>query len=187
VVIGMAGNPNSQNQKRHKPPRHQWRAGKSFFDLRFSHWIQGLLALALLVVAGVQASIYFTQAGIMHGQLNAMHDQLDQMALAERPWVMLTDIKPESFSSDDEAGVSFWVKLSVKNVGHSPAQNVSVTGQLLIHDSSQLPEQAMRTVCQEARSSFIIPGRVVFPDQTQTVTGDTARSFAILAEKDLGG
>src|SRR5207248_3202109 len=113
----------------------------------------------------------------------AMQGQLDQTILAERPWVMLTDIKPHSLSSDDKAGVFFWVKLAAKNVGHLPAQNVSVIGDLLIHEPLQLPEQAMRAVCHEAGASFVIPGQVLFPDQTQNVDGDNPRSFGILAEK----
>jgi hypothetical protein len=135
------------------------------------------------VVAYHQWEAMREQLGVMRDQANAMQGQIDQMVMAERPWVMLTDVKPESLSSDDKAGVLFWGRLSVKNVGHLPAQNVSVTGQLLIHDSLQLPEEAMRTVCHEAQGSFVIPGKVLFPDQTQNVDGDNPRGFGILAEK----
>jgi hypothetical protein len=160
-----------------------------------------IFALLAAVAAGTSAWIFYGQLDEMRAareasdrsaadqlkllgdQTKAIQGQLSQMALAERPWVMLTDIKPQSLSSDDEAGVSFWVKLSVKNVGHSPAQNVSVTGQLLIHDSSQFPEPTMRAVCHETQGSFVIPGQVLFPDQTQNVDGDNPRGFDILAER----
>jgi hypothetical protein len=126
---------------------------------------------------------FAAQLAVMRDQAKAMQGQLDQTVLAERPWVMLTDIKPQSLSSDDRAGVFFLVNLAVKNVGHLPAQNVSVIGEVLIHEPLQLPEQAMRSVCHEAHGSFVIPGQVIFPDQTQNVDGDNPGSFGIVAEK----
>ncbi len=108
----------------------------------------------------------------------------DTLTASSRPWVMLTDIKPASPSSDDEAGVDLWVNISAKNVGHSPAQNVSVSAKLLIDDFDPPPDQAMASVCREAQSgSFIIPGQVLFPDQDQDVDAGIARGFGIEAER----
>ena len=97
---------------------------------------------------------------------------------------MLIDISPVSLASDDEAGVDFSVNLSVKNIGHSPAQNVSVSGRLLIYDFDPRPDEAMASVCQEPRNgSFIIPGSLLFPDQTQKAQGDIPNSFLIPADR----
>jgi hypothetical protein len=103
-----------------------------------------------------------------------------------RPWVMLDDIKPYHLDLDDGAGVAFWVYLPVKNVGHSPAQNVSVSGRLLINNNDDLrPDQAMEKVCREPRSgSFTIPGRVLFPGQPpQNVEGEVPSGFFVPAEQ----
>src|SRR3954454_5494867 len=76
--MGMPSDPDTQGHKQQKPPRRQWRASEPFFDMRLSHWTQALLAFALLVVAGVQASIYFSQAGIMNDQLAEMRSSSAQ-------------------------------------------------------------------------------------------------------------
>lgn len=148
---------------------HKSAAERAARSTAWATWAIAALTIATIVVG-------WSQYRILSGQL-------DQMAATERPWVMLNDIQPESLSSDDEAGVSFWVKLSVRNVGHSPAQNVSVTGELLMSDPTRRPDQAMATVCQKAKGSFVTPGLVLFPDQTQNVDGDTPKSFEILAQK----
>ncbi len=108
----------------------------------------------------------------------------DALIAGNRPWVMLTDVKPVNLVSDNEFGVDFRVSISVKNVGHSPAQNVSVSGRLLIGEFDLPPDQVMASECQKPRDgSFVIPGEAVFPDQTQDLNGGVAEAFGIGAEK----
>lgn len=108
----------------------------------------------------------------------------EALIASSRPWIMLTDVKPSSLASDDEAGISFQINLSVKNVGHSPAQNVSVSSRLLIIDFDPPADQAMVSVCQDAREGpFVIPGQVLFPDQSQSVQGDIPINASIEAER----
>ncbi len=122
-----------------------------------------------------------SQYVIFNGQLDEMRRTREA---GDRPWVMLTEFKPASLSSDDEAGIMLWVNISAKNIGHSPAQNVSVSGKLLIHDLDPPSNEAVVSVCHGPRSgSFIIPGQVLFPDQTQDINGGIAHAFWIEAER----
>jgi len=97
-----------------------WKAAPRFFDMRFSHWIQALLAAALLVVAGTQAWIYFNQANIMRGQLN-------EMELARRPWVT-TDISipPTMSITFENTDLHITTQLILRNTGQSPAVQTSI-------------------------------------------------------------
>ena len=113
-------------------------------------------------------------------QLNVMLGQLNQMNLAQRPWIKLEKIEPTSLSSDDAYGISFWAKVIVSNVGHSPAQNVSVTADLLIRDFDLSSDEGMKAACRKGDTgSWIIPGRPIFPGQTQAVDGDVSTSWDI--------
>lgn len=153
------------------------------------YWLASIfLSLAIAIGAGLSARYAYRAASEAHEQAMQARRQADiardTLVASNRPWVMLTDINPVSLSSDDGAGVHFWVKVSVKNVGHSPAQNVSISGRLLIGDFDPPPNEAMVTVCREPQSSsFIIPGRVLFPDQAQNIYGDTPSSFGIEADR----
>ena len=129
-----------------------------------------------------------TAAWYAYGAFTQAQRQADtaQQALiaSDRPWLMLTDVKPVSLSSDDKFGVSFWVNMVAKNVGHSPAQNVSVSARLLIvENSGPRLDVAMHAICREARESrVVIPGQVVFPDQTEDINQGTPNGFIIPAE-----
>jgi hypothetical protein len=98
---------------------------------------------------------------------------------------MLTDFKPVSLGSDDEAGVTFAVNISAKNVGPSPAQNVSVNAELfIVENAGPNPEAVMHEVCQRARNGgFTLGGPAIFPGQDENVNYGMASSFDILAEK----
>ncbi len=139
-------------------------------------------AIAFLTIATI--GVGFFQYQIFSHQLDAMQGQLDQMAAAERPWIMVTGIEPQGLWSDDKEGVSFSVKFLVKNVGHSPAQNVSVSGKLLINDLTQPPRrgQVMVEACEEAKRRFIY-GRLIFPDQPQYIGGELPERFNIPAKE----
>ena len=80
--------------------------------------------------------------------------------------------------------MTLWVNIVAKNVGHWPAQNVSVSARLLIvENSGPRVDVAMHAICQEAwESPVVIPGQVVFPDQTEDINKGSPRGFDIPAE-----
>jgi hypothetical protein len=111
VRRGMTGDPDPQSKKSGKPPRRRWQATEPFFDLGLSHWIQSFLAFALLTVAGLQAFIYFNQAGIMKGQL-------DEMRIARRPTVYFQS--PQFLTLKDNFGNRRWAaQMGLGNSGEN--------------------------------------------------------------------
>ena len=158
--------------------KHRWRKTKHYW----SKWESWMGLVMLVVVIFYTCTTYrLWQAQIIANSINN-----EMYVTQSRPWVMLDDIKPYHLGLDDEAGVAFWVYLPVKNVGHSPAQNVSVSGRLLINNNNDLrPDQAMAEVCREPRSgSFIIPGQVLFPGQPpQNAEREVPSGFVIPAEQ----
>jgi len=103
---------------------------------------------------------------------------------SSRPWIMLVSLQPVSLASDNEDGVILWAKVAVKNVGHSPAENVSISADLIMDRFDPPPDQAMLLACKKGQTgSWVIPGRPIFPDQTDNIDGDTSSSFSIFASK----
>ena len=139
-------------------------------------------ATVVAAVATITAAVYAGRAYL------TTRDQAriaqDALVAGERPWLMLTDVKPATLSSDDEAGVTLWVNVLAKNVGHSPAQNVSVSARLLIVENSDPgPDIVMHAICREARENPVMfPGPVIFPDQTEHTNRGVPDSFHIQAK-----
>jgi hypothetical protein len=157
--------------------KNGWRKTKHYWS-KWESW----MGLAMLV-----AVIFYTCTtySLWRAQLTANSINTEMYVAQSRPWVMLDDIKPYHLDLDDTAGVAFWVYLPVKNVGHSPAQNVSVSGRLLVNnDNDLMPDQATAEVCRGPRSgSFTIPGQVLFPGQPpQNVDREVPTGFVIPAE-----
>ncbi|MDX6532008.1 MAG: hypothetical protein QOH41_4298 [Blastocatellia bacterium] len=114
-------------------------------SLAFSDVIDGLkfltegsIALALLIVAAVQASVYWSQRGIMRGQWEAMIDALKQ---ATRQ----ADIAGDALLINNRASVgvhsiefnrnSKIVFVRIENIGHVPAKEI----ELFIHIIASMP------------------------------------------------
>ncbi len=166
---------------------------KDELDRSMVNWTRAVAVFTafLALLAGLQAWIIWGQWGEMKAareggdksfadQIAVMQGQLNQMNLAQRPWVKLESSQPDSLTSDDAYGVSFWAKVVVSNVGHSPAQNVSVTADLLIRDFDPSINEGMKAACQKGDTdSWIIPGQPIFPGQTQTINGDGLTSWII--------
>ena len=162
-------------QAEEKKPNRRQRTYK-----HFSEWKNVVDALTLVLVSVTTA---FSLA-LWRAQINANKINGAIYVSSSRPWVMLTEVKPTGLSSDDEAGVSLWAKVGVKNIGHSPAQNVSVSGKLLMDRFDPDPYRAMVSVCRKARNGYWgIPGSVLFPDQTKNVYGENPTSFSIVASR----
>jgi hypothetical protein len=205
-----AANPNNAGKPRKTPPMPEDKgpngneAAQQKLDRDMVRWTRALASFtgALAIIAILQFwamrgqldertatressdRSFADQVSLMQAQTKAMQGQLDQISLAQRPWVKLVNIEPTSLSSDNEVGVQLWTKIAVENVGHSPAQNVSVTADLLIDGFDPPPDQGMVDACRKGRTgSWVIPGRPVFPGQTQNIDGDTPSSFMIDGSK----
>lgn len=90
------------------------------------HWIEIVLAAALVVVGVGQVYLYIRQAGIMNTQAQIAEGQLAVMKLEGRAWVSID--APPSFGAPlayDVNGALITLLLTFNNYGHSPAQNVS--------------------------------------------------------------
>ncbi|MBN9561760.1 MAG: hypothetical protein J0H14_13675 [Alphaproteobacteria bacterium] len=166
--------------------------GREYRLTQQDHWLKeernwsrqtGLgVATAIAAIVASGAAIFALQASRQAVKEAHVQAETAQAAFVaqERPWIMLADVKPASLDSDDKGGVMFWVNISVKNIGHSPAQDVWVSGKLVIDQFDPLPEQAMKSVCQESKT-YGFPGNPVFPDQTQPVQ-EPPNSFYIPAQ-----
>jgi hypothetical protein len=129
--------------------------------MRLSHWIQCLLAVALLVVAATQAKIYFRQADIMRDQANIMRNQLDEMQAEQRPWVYAKGGPiPGGVTFGQDGSVQILINFNLINVGRTPAQYVSVSFTPYIGDVNR--PNAREAVCHEAER-FSIHGLTLFP------------------------
>lgn len=173
--------PTYENGWHSQEQKHRRREGR--------YWLASILLSAVVAIgAGVSAIYAYRAVKAGQAQVKAAQDQADiarsALIASDRPWVMLTEIKPASLSLDDEFGTELWVNISAKNIGHSPAQNVSVSAELLIDNFDPSPDQAMVSVCREAQSgSSIMPGQVLFPGQDHDIDGGIARGFGIEAKR----
>jgi hypothetical protein len=85
--------------------------------LKASHWVEILLTVALLIVGGTQAFIYWRQAGIMQTQADIAAKQVSISAATERANVIFEDVKVLSVdtspaTSGKVVGVFFYVSNS---------------------------------------------------------------------------
>lgn len=96
--------------------------------------ISGTLTLALLIVALVQACVYWSQRGIMRGQWEAMLQALgeakeqtriagDSLVISTRSYVGL-----HSITLDPETKT---VSIKIENIGHAPADHIEVFIEML--------------------------------------------------------
>lgn len=118
------------------------------------YWIVTGAASVAATIATIVAAIYAIGAYNASWQaVGAAQDQAEiarkSLVAGERPWVMLTNFKPIGLFSDDSEGVTFSVNISAKNVGHSPAQNVFVSGKLLIEGFDPPAGEVMESVCRD--------------------------------------
>lgn len=159
---------NSDDEKHKRAERTHWQVTST----------TGVIATGAAIVAAVFAA----------GAYQAANEQAkiaqNTLIASSRPWVMLANVRPLNLSSDDADGVTLWAKISVKNIGHSPAENLFITGKLLIDQFDPSPQQGMEEACQEARlNSSTIRGQVLFPDQSEDLDGGIPQSFLIDVDK----
>jgi len=76
-----ASGPNANNEHQGRPPRRHRQAAVR------PHWVEIVLAIALIMVGAAQVCIYLRQAGIMQTQANIAADSIKQNAVVNRAFV----------------------------------------------------------------------------------------------------
>jgi hypothetical protein len=128
--------------------------------------------LAALATA-IYAVFAYNQWHVMHDQLRIMSDQLDQMDIAQRPWIRLSKVIPVGLSVT-EAGVIIDVDLHAKNIGHSPAETVYATGRTFSDMSLTQALPAARAICNEDPGKHLeFDQSMIFPDEDRDIQDNT--------------
>jgi hypothetical protein len=121
-------------------------------NLRLRARQEPFIALAALATI-IYAVFAYNQWQVMHGQLRIMADQLNQMDISQRPWVRLTVANPR-YLLVQETGVDIDLEFRAKNIGHSPAEGVYISGKVFPELSLTEQNTAARAVCDSAREIF---------------------------------
>jgi hypothetical protein len=90
------GGPNPSNEHQERPPRRHWQAAVR------PHWVEIVLAVALIVVGGAQVCIYLRQASIMDKQATIAEEQTRLAKINERAFIFKNEI--DLISTLDEKG-----------------------------------------------------------------------------------
>lgn len=187
--MGDEGRQQPQEDKATKPPRSKWRASKSFFDLKLSHWIEILLTAALVYVGTSQLLVYRRQAKIMGVQAHIAKDQLDEMHTQRRPWIF-ADISLVGDVESDQSGLRATLQFTLHNAGNLPAMYVWPEWRIYTesgrHPSVILSKQ--KEICAERvkrSNGSTTPGVAVFPNQAPVTISITTTMSQDEVNSDL--
>jgi len=117
------GNIQPPQKKNDKPPSRYWYPTKPFYDLRFSHWVEILFSISLLVVAVSQLSIYSRQAGIMSTQANIADQQTKIMQQTGRAFITVSQLEIIPRISNNEV-FAWTINPIVENSGTTAPRNL---------------------------------------------------------------
>jgi len=122
--------------------------------------VVGLFTAALFVAAILQFAVMeiaressddstAAQLAVMRAQTRTMQSQLDQMDIAQRPWIRLSQAAPVDISVMD-AGAIIILDLHAKNVGHSPAERAYASGRAFSSLATTNEHVVAEAACKEA-------------------------------------
>jgi hypothetical protein len=171
--------------KRYEYSRHRrkrYSAEHHVNERMMARWtrIVGLFTAFLFAVNVGTSVIFWRQLGEMQAtressdrstsnQLKIMGDQLDQMDIAQRPWVRLSRAAPVGLIVMD-VGVVIDLQLRAKNIGHSPAEGVYATGRAFSNFSFTEAAPAARAVCKGAFAKNLEwLQSMIFPDEEREI------------------
>jgi hypothetical protein len=168
-----------RTQKANKPPKRYWEATHrySFFDLKFSHWIEILLTIVLGCIAYAQYTVYTRQAGIMDEQARISGRQLDAMETDKRPWIKVSvSISKLEFTEwAGGRGIFAHLMFDLKNYGESPAINIRNTTWIMPHpgngNRTEL-DRMQKNICDNLRAEAAknpIGGVAMFPNESAQI------------------
>jgi hypothetical protein len=118
----------------------------------------------LLEVAGVSAAtiaaiLAFWSAWIFQGQLI-------EMRAGNRPWIKDTAIVIDKLEVQKNQ-VSIWLKVTYKNIGHSPAEQVTIIPEMLIPGLQPWDFLEVKALCADLKTHpKLLMGNILFPDDS---------------------
>jgi hypothetical protein len=164
-----------------KPPDRHWEAvpKERFIDLKFSHYVEIILTLALVGIAYLQYTVYQRQTVIMDEQARISTRQLNAMEIDKRPWIKATvSMRELSFSEwSGKRSIFTGLTFDLKNYGESPAVNALVFTYVAPHPGNSEPAKLklnvdQKLMCEQARSQAAanpIGGISIFPTESSTL------------------
>jgi hypothetical protein len=135
------------------------------------HWIDIVLAAALVVVGVGQVCLYVRQAGIMNTQAQISERQLAEMQLEGRAWV---SVEPAIGNVVwDKDGVTINLKFTIKNTGNVPAMHVEMRDNVVPSIAPESPFSVLKRMTNAERQ---VPkgnsaGVPLFPKDTLQLVG----------------
>jgi hypothetical protein len=126
--------------------------------------MEPFIALAALATI-IYAVFAYNQWQVMHGQLRIMSDQLDQMDIAQRPWLTLSRARPINVSVMDSF-VIIGLDLQARNIGHSPAEKTFAWGKAYSSLFTTEESDAVKKICKDALGQHLDDLKVmILPDE----------------------
>jgi hypothetical protein len=133
-------------------------------NLRIRARMEPFIALAAVATI-IYAVFAYNQWQVMHGQLSIMSDQLDQMDIAQRPWLTLSRATPINVSVMDFA-VFITLDLRARNIGHSPAEKTFAWGKAYSSLLTTEESDAVIKICKDALGQNLEDLKVmILPDE----------------------
>jgi hypothetical protein len=176
--------PQQREEECGTPPKRYWEATESRFDLKFSHWVEILLTLALVFVGIAQLVVYKRQASIMDEQTNISARQLDAMEIDKRPWIRASvNIEELRFTEwAGDKGINTRLIFDLKNYGESPAVNIRAWTEISPHPGNNKraeldvrQENACNKVRVQAEDNSI-GGVAIFPTESNPIKSGSGAS-----------
>ena len=136
-------------------------------NLRIRARLEPFIALAALATI-IYAVFAYNQWQVMHEQLRIMSDQLDQMDIAQRPWLTLSRATPIDVSVMDSF-VIIGLDLRARNIGHSPAENAFAWGKAYPSLSTTEESDTAKKVCGDALGQHSDLNVMILPDEDRPI------------------
>lgn len=119
------GGPNPSNEHHGRPPRRYWEAAVS------PHWVEILLAVALIFVGAAQVGIYLRQAGIMDKQARIAGQQNEITAQSSPAIVFARDVRVEKKDgaipgNPGKFETYWWFSPVIENGGSTSTKNMRI-------------------------------------------------------------
>jgi hypothetical protein len=156
------------------PPKRNREATRkeSWFDLKFSHFVEIILTVALVGIACLQYTVYVRQAEIMQTQssISSKQNEISERTLiaGQRAWIQIDEIGLGGGAlAFDKNGASVSVSFKITDVGNSPAISITPHAWLVVlKNGGPFALQEQQRMCSEIRKGPFGLGFTLFPDQT---------------------
>jgi len=146
-----------------KPPKRYWEATRKerFVDLKFSHYVEIVLTIALVAIGYFQYRIYKRQTGIMQTQIDIAAAQNKISIADERPWIRWKITSFDDFVETDKT-ISFGLSFRLPNSGKSPASHVGHFEHLVLAGPQ---DYELKSECKMAETNMNRMAPTIFPNE----------------------